>query len=256
MTSQVANNIPRYSQIKDSYSRNRSSINDTVSRNRTQSTVELLTNSYTLKISFLGDSSVGKTSLILKYCESKFTPQGTGPTLNVEVKEKIIKIDAFTEAKLSIWDTAGAEQYVSFTKNYIRESNGIIIVFDFTNEKSFQNLDMWLDLLNDIVEEGKVVKILVGNKCDLPDAKVTVDMGQKYADLHGMKFISVSAKDGVNIDYLFEVLANDCIKKMQGPQEKNPKEEIPKENEEKIAILNIEDNNKNQKLKKPKGKCC
>ena len=243
-------------QINEAYSRNRSSINDAYSRNRTQSTVALLTNSYTLKICFLGDSSVGKTSLIIKYCESKFAQYDSSPTLNVEIKEKTIKIDAFTEAKLSIWDTAGAEQYASITKNYIRESNGIIIVFDYTNEKSFQNLDMWMDLINDIVEEGKVERILVGNKCDLPDAKVSVDMGKKYAESHGMKFISVSAKDGVNIDYLFEVLANDCIKKMQGPQEKNPKEEIPKENEEKIAILNIEDNNKNQKLKKPKGKCC
>ena len=256
MTSQIANNITQNSQRKDSSLRNRSSINDTLSRNRTQSDVELLTNSYTLKISFLGDSSVGKTSLILRYCESKFTPKGNGPTLNAEVKEKTIKIDAFTETKLSIWDTAGAEQYISFTKNYIRESNGIIIVFDFTNEKSFQDLDMWLDLINDIVDEGKVEKILVGNKCDLPDAKVTVEMGKKYAESHGMKFISVSAKDGVNIDYLFEVLANDCVKKMQGTQEKNQMEEKPKENEEKIQILNIEDNNQNKKETKPKGKCC
>lgn len=255
MTSQ-ANNITNSSQIKDPSIRYRSSINDMISRDRTHSDVEILTNSYTLKISFLGDSSVGKTSLIIKYLESKFTPQGKGATINVEVKEKTIKIDAFTEVKLSIWDTAGAEQYASFTKNYIRGSNGIIIVFDYTNEKSFQNLDMWMDLINDIVEEGKVEKILVGNKCDLPDAKVTVDMGKQYAEKHGMKFISVSAKDGVNIDYLFEVLANDCIKKIQDTQEKNQIEEKPKENEEKIQTLNIENSNKNEKEKKPKGKCC
>lgn len=255
MTSQ-ANNIANSSQIKDPSIRYRSSINDMISRDRTHSDVEILTNSYTLKISFLGDSSVGKTSLITKYLESKFTPQGKGATINVEVKEKTIKIDAFTEVKLRIWDTAGAEQYASFTKNYIRGSNGIIIVFDYTNEKSFQNLDMWMDLINDIVEEGKVEKILVGNKCDLPDAKVTDDMGKQYAEKHGMKFINVSAKDGVNIDYLFEVLANDCIKKIQDTQEKNQIEEKPKENEEKIQTLNIENSNKNEKEKKPKGKCC
>ena len=56
---------------------------------------------------------------------------------------------------------------------------------------------------------------MVGNKSDLPDAKISVEMAQQYAGVHGMKFISVSAKNGVNIDYLFEVLANDCVKKIK-----------------------------------------
>ena len=228
--------------------RNLTQLSDMNSTNRTQSSVAVVTITHSLKITLLGDSSVGKTSLITKYCEKKYNPKGTNPTINVEIQEKTIKIDAFTEAKLSIWDTAGAEQYLSFTKGYLRESNGIIIVFDFTNEKSFNNLNTWINLINADIEEGKVEKILVGNKSDLPDAKISVEMAQQYAGVHGMKFISVSAKNGVNIDYLFEVLANDCVKKLKESDEK----EKNKEKEEKISV-NV-DNNK--KEKKSKGKCC
>ena len=228
--------------------RNLTQLSDMNSTNRTQSSVAVVTISHSLKITLLGDSSVGKTSLITKYCEKTFNPKGTNPTINVAIQEKTIKIDAFTEAKLSIWDTAGAEQYLSFTKGYLRESNGIIIVFDFTNEKSFNNLNTWINLINSDIEEGKAEKILVGNKSDLPDAKISVEMAQQYAGVHGMKFISVSAKDGVNIDYLFEVLANDCVKKLKESDEK----EKNKEKEEKISVK--VDNNK--KEKKSKGKCC
>lgn len=231
--------------------------------NRTQSDEAVITVSYPLKITFIGDSSVGKSSIITKFCEEKYEPDKIEPTINVGIKEKTIKIDAFTEVNLSIWDTAGAEKYISFTSNYLRESNGIIIVFDLTNEKSFENLNMWMQLINNTIEEGKVEKILVGNKCDMPEGKVSTDMAQKYAREHGMKYLTVSAKDGMNIDYLFEILANDCAKRIKNSEKKKENDEDNnqnKENEDKISILSIENNNNNNKKenhkKKKKGKCC
>ena len=206
-------------------------INDQ-SSNRTHSSMGVVTATYSLKITFLGDSSVGKTSLITKYCQEKFNPEGTNPTINVGIQEKTIKIDSFTEVKLSIWDTAGAEKYISFTKGYLRESNGVIVVFDFSNEKSFENLNLWMELIDEGVGEAKIEKILVGNKSDLPDNE------------------SVSAKEGINIDYLFEVLGNDCVKKMK--EDKNENEDNKnKENDEKMNL-----NNENNNKKKPKSKCC
>lgn len=225
---------------------------------RTQSNIAIVNSKYSLKITLLGNSSVGKTSLITKYCQEKFNPEGTNPTINVSIQEKIIKIDPFTEAKLNIWDTAGAEKYLSFTKGYLRDSNGIILVFDFTNEKSFESLDKWIELINDTVEEGEVEKILVGNKSDLSSRKISDEMANKYASEHGMKFISVSVKEGINIDYLFEVLGNNCVKKLQELHDKKEKEtenEVNKENQEKISILSIDNNNKTAE-KKPKRKCC
>ena len=226
-------------------------INDQ-SSNRTHSSMGVVTATYSLKITFLGDSSVGKTSLITKYCQEKFNPEGTNPTINVGILEKTIKIDSFTEVKLSIWDTAGAEKYISFTKGYLRESNGVIVVFDFSNEKSFENLNLWMELIDEGVGEAKIEKILVGNKSDLPDneKKISDDMAKKFAGEHGMKFISVSAKEGINIDYLFEVLGNDCVKKMK--EDKNENEDNKnKENDEKMNL-----NNENNNKKKPKSKCC
>ena len=111
------------------------------SRNRTQSTVRAITTIYPLKITFVGDSSVGKTSLISKYCEEKFNPEGTNPTISVGILEKNVKIDSLTETKLSIWDTAGSKKYLLFTTSYLRESNSIIIVLDFTDEKV---LKIWI----------------------------------------------------------------------------------------------------------------
>lgn len=226
-------------------------INDQ-SSNRTHSSMGVVTATYSLKITFLGDSSVGKTSLITKYCQEKFNPEGTNPTINVGIQEKTIKIDSFTEVKLCIWDTAGAEKYISFTKGYLRESNGVIVVFDFSNEKSFENLNLWMELIDEGVGEAKIEKILVGNKSDLPDneKKISDDMAKKFAGEHGMKFISVSAKEGINIDYLFEVLGNDCVKKMK--EDKNENEDNKnKENDEKMNL-----NNENNNKKKPKSKCC
>ena len=255
------------SQMENSKSLSQSQINGiNQSTNRTHSSLDVITVRHSLKVTLLGDSSVGKTSIITKYCKDIFNPDNANPTINVSILEKVIRTDAFTEVKLSIWDTAGAEKYISFTKNYLRESNGIILVFDLTKKKSFENLDMWIGNINDVIEEDKVVKILVGNKSDLPDKEIDENEVKKYAGEHGMKYLSVSAKEGINIDYLFEVMANDCVKKLKKNQEKKENGEVKedkideaKENEDKISILSIDNNNagnnKNKKTKK-KGKCC
>ena len=99
----------------------------------------------------------------------------------------------------------------------------LFLVFDLTNEKSFENLDTWIELIDDIIEEGKVETILVGNKSDLSNRRITDEIANKYASEHGMKFISVSVKEGINIDYLFEVLGNSCVKKCKNYKIKKKK---------------------------------
>lgn len=241
---------------------------------RTQSSIAVITTTYTFKIIFIGDSSVGKTSIITKFCEDKFDPENATPTIGLAEKSKIIKIDPYTEVKFDIWDTAGSEKFGSITKNYYHDSNGIILVFDLTNEKSFKNIDFWMKEINDIIDENKVVKFLVGNKSDLEDIKIDDKMAEKYAGENGMKFVKISTKDGVNIDYLFEVLGNDIVKKMQDLQEKNEiieeqKNEIieekseqyelnkeEKQNKQKMDALSIEGKNVGKKNSKKNKKCC
>ena len=100
-------------------------------------------------------------------------------------------------------------------------ANGILIVFDLGDVKSFNDLDSWLDVIKDTIDENNIIQILVGNKSDLSDIKITNEIASKYAKDHNMKYLSVSVKDGVNIESLFEMIGNDCIKKIQEDEAEN-----------------------------------
>ena len=212
-----------------------------------------------LKIILVGNSSVGKTSIIHKFIDRNFEEQITA-TVATTFKAKKIKIDPFTEANLKIWDTAGQERYRSLTPNYIRGSNGVLIVFDLANKDSFNELDKWMEIIRDVIAENKIEKILVGNKSDLPEEEKVIsnEMATKYADEHNMKYFSVSAKEGINIDLLFEQIGNDCIKNLQEQEKEESKNlsnlsgQFKDEVNENVIVEETNNNNNNPKTKK----CC
>ena len=242
--------------------------------NKSDSDIELNINTVPLKITFLGNSSVGKTSIISKFCDKKFETNVTS-TISAVSKSKKVKIDPFTEVDFQIWDTAGQERFRSITKNYLHNSNGILLVFDLSNEKSFTDIDSWLEIMKDVISENKVEKILVGNKSDLPDLKISNEIATKYANEHNMKYLYVSAKEGINIEYLFEMLGSACVKNLQEQQivievkKDNDSNEKVEEGrlsalsgqfkneikEDKIMLDEMKENDKNQKENKTK-KCC
>ena len=233
--------------------------------NKSGSDLEVKATTYPLKITIVGNSNVGKTSIIKRYLENKFDDLTTTATILAEFKAKKINIDPFTKAELQIWDTAGQELYRSMTKNYLHDSNGILIVFDLTNEKSFEDLDSWIVDINNIVDE-KVPKILIGNKSDLPEKKISFEQASKYAEEHKMRYHIVSAKNGINIDLLFDMIGNECIKVIQERQkELEEKEEENKgrptglsgqfENNINNEKILLEENNK-QKGEQKSKKCC
>ena len=189
--------------------------------NKSGSDIEIDINTYPLKIIMIGNTSVGKTSIVKRYLENKFEFNSTDATINALFNSKKIKVDPFTEAELQIWDTAGQERYRSLTKSYLINANGILIEFDLGDEKSFNDLDSWLEVIKDTIDENNIIQILVGNKSDLSDIKITNEIASKYAKEHNMKYLSVSAKDGVNIESLFEMIGNDCIKKIQEDEAEN-----------------------------------
>jgi small GTP-binding protein len=200
--------------------------------NKSDSDIQCNVTTIDLKIILVGNSSVGKTSIIHKFIDRNFEEQIT-ETVSTTFKAKKIKIDPFTEANLKIWDTAGQERYRSLTANYIRGSNGVLVVFDLANKGSFEELDKWMEIIRDVIAENKIEKILVGNKTDLPEEEKVIsdEMATKYADEHNMKYFSVSAKEGINIDLLFEQLGNDCIKNLQEQEKEENK------NEERLSAL-------------------
>ena len=157
---------------------------------------------YLFKVLLLGDSDVGKSSLILRYTEETFNSKLVN-SIGVDFKMKKKEIDGKV-IKVQIWDTAGHERFRAITYSYYRGANAIIIVFDLSDKKSFISITEWLKQIEKHAKEN-VFKFLVGNKSDLvEERKVTFKEAKDYADEHDLPYIETSAKEGININELFE----------------------------------------------------
>ena len=157
---------------------------------------------YLFKVLLLGDSDVGKSSLILRYTEETFNSKLVN-SIGVDFKMKKKEVDGKI-IKVQIWDTAGHERFRSITYSYYRGANAIIIVFDLSDKKSFISITEWLKQIEKHANEN-VFKFLVGNKSDLVEQrKVTYEEAKQYADEHELPYIETSAKEGININELFD----------------------------------------------------
>ena len=157
-----------------------------------------------LKILLVGDSAVGKTTLILKYVDGKFSDSHI-TTIGVEYKDKEITVNN-RKINLQIWDTSGQERYRSITKNFYRNAHGILFVFDVTNQTSFDHLKDWLNSSNECDIDFK--KIIVGNKIDLNGRVVNKETMEFFAEKNQIKkSYETSAKDGTNVDLIFKEMA-------------------------------------------------
>jgi small GTP-binding protein len=164
------------------------------------------------KIILVGDSGVGKTSILKKFINNEFN-EDIKCTINIDFFSKSIKIDKNLYTNLKIYDTAGQEKYRALIKNYYQGTDGIILVFDLTNENSFNKLKSWINEVSDNTEKAQI--ILVGNKADLIERKIDEETAENFAKQRDMKYIETSAKEGTNILLLFEELALDINKKKQ-----------------------------------------
>ena len=188
------------------------------------------------KIMVLGESKVGKTSLIKRYTKDQFGGVYL-TTVGMDFQDKIIEIED-KKVRLQVWDTAGQERFRNVTKSYFQSSHGLLVVYDITDRESFEKINFWMDnIKNNAPENAKL--ILVGNKCDLADErKVTIEDGENKARNYNIKFFEASAKDGTNVNELFFYLANEIY------QDEKTKE---KDNKNSLQL------NENKKGKK---KCC
>ena len=155
------------------------------------------------EVILVGESNVGKTSIFKKFIDDTFSDT-LACTINIDYKVKSIKINENLIVDLKIYDTAGQEKFKALTKKYYQNSNGVILVFDLTDENSFTKLNKWVNDIND--NAGNVEVILVGNKSDLENRKVSETKAQIFAKEKKMKYIETSAKEGKNILLLFEEL--------------------------------------------------
>lgn len=112
--------------------------------------------------------------------------------------------------KLQVWDTAGQERFRTITKTYYKGAHGIILTYDVTDENSFKNIRNWIKQIEQNAQSS-VCKVLVGNKCDKPDRKVSFEEGKKLAEDFGMEFFETSAKSNLNVNETFNCLANQIL---------------------------------------------
>ena len=167
-----------------------------------------------IKTLIIGDSRVGKTSLLLKYVDKSF-PEEHISTIGVEYKEKLLTRDGFN-IRLQIWDTAGEERFRSITKSIYKNTHGVLFVYDITQKESFSNVKHWIKDTENIDKE--IRGVIVGNKIDLKDriiSKTDLDeIGEKY----NMPVIEASAKEGTNVNECFDLLINELFKNKTNDQ--------------------------------------
>ncbi|KXJ14800.1 ras-related protein Rab-18-B [Exaiptasia diaphana] len=163
----------------------------------------------TLKILIVGESGVGKSSLLLRFTDDTFDPD-IGATIGVDFKVKTISVEG-NKAKLAIWDTAGQERFRTLTPSYYRGAQGVILVYDTCNIDTFDKLEEWLNEVEMYSTKKDIVKMLVGNKIDKNNREVDRKQGLQFARRHSMLFIEASARTKEGVQLAFEELVEKII---------------------------------------------
>ena len=162
---------------------------------------------YLLKLLLIGNSGVGKSCLLMRYADNAFT-ENFFNTIGVDFKIRTIELDGKI-LKLQVWDTAGQERFRTITSSYYRGAHGIIIVYDVTDQDSFDSVRHWLKEIERYAAEN-VNRLIVGNKCDLEESRcVSTEDGQRQANELKIPFLETSAKNATNVETAFTTIARD-----------------------------------------------
>ena len=195
----------------------------------------------TFKILTIGESGVGKTCVLRRFVENKFLKNHLA-TIGIDFKTKTLNINN-QEIKLKIWDTAGQERFRNITTQYYKGADGIVLVYDVTDEASYEKIRDWMEQILANTQQEDIGLVLLGNKCDMEPRNVTEEMGKKMAEELKVSYFETSALNGIGIKEAFEQLTRDIMKK-RGVGESN-------------SEVGVSINNKNKKKKDKKdGDCC
>jgi len=163
------------------------------------------------RILLVGDAGVGKTSILLRYAENTFEEQQS----EFDSKLKTVTVKG-REVKLTLMDTAGQERFRTLTSGSYRGIDGVFICYNVTDTNTFSNVPQWLQEVTKYAQNPNLVKVLAGNKCDLPDHTVTKEEGNTYGSSNGMQFFETSAKDNIGITEAFQWIVEEILKVQTG----------------------------------------
>jgi len=173
---------------------------------------------YIIKILTLGETEVGKTSIVLRYSDDKFQDSKIA-TIGIDFKIKIIK-KGKEKIKVSIYDTAGQERFQNIVKHYYRGANGVLLIYDITKRKTFEKLNFWINDLKENSDDNLFI-YLIGNKNDLEENReVSYQEASEFAKEKNFPYIEVSAKTGNNIHKLFDEAIKGALAKMLDNEKK------------------------------------
>ena len=205
-----------------------------------------------IKLVIVGDSSVGKTNLLLRYADDKFDANQK-PTIGMDFLSRDIVIGKHS-VKVQFWDTAGQEKYKAIASSYYKVASGVILVYDISRRETFQKLDSWYNEILNFTNKGLKI-MLIGNKIDLEtERQVSTDEGKMFAESKGMFFWETSAKINPErcVQHAFESIIQECIKETMRLELNN--ETVQIENIRKKTIKGVE--LKQQKKESGGGGCC
>ena len=173
---------------------------------------------YIIKLLTLGETEVGKTSIVLRYSDDKFQDSKIA-TIGIDFKIKIIK-KGKEKIKVSIYDTAGQERFQNIVKHYYRGANGVLLIYDITKRKTFEKLNFWINDLKENSDDNLFI-YLIGNKNDLEENReVSYKEASEFAKEKNFPYIEVSAKTGNNIHKLFDEAIKGALAKMLDNEKK------------------------------------
>ena len=189
-----------------------------------------------IKIITLGNSEVGKSSIINQFVFKNFDKDLIN-TIGMDSKNYEIKIDDKT-IKLKIWDTAGQERFRSIQKHYYNKVDGILFIYDITNQTSFDIIEQWYNEVKNY--NDNIIGVLVGNKTDLEDNRaITIDQGKELAKKLNLSFYECNSVDGENVYEAFETLVKMILEKKS-------------ENKQTDTIIKIDENGNSEQIKNEK----
>ncbi|XP_069680907.1 ras-related protein rab-39 [Periplaneta americana] len=174
---------------------------------------------YQFRLILIGDSTVGKSSLLKYFTDGKFA-ELSDPTVGVDFFARLIEVKDGTRIKLQLWDTAGQERFRSITKSYYRNSVGALLVYDITNRASFEHIPLWMMEARRHIEPHRPVFALVGCKLDLERREVSREEARAFAEQHGLHHVETSARTGAHVEEAFHAVTQEVYARIQSGEYK------------------------------------